>query len=87
MPAPDQSMVTTGPPPTAPGIVAARQRGYVPGPAINSAPSSIRIASRPLTWYWKCGASQFAVLAIGCTSFDQRQPGWRASRPICPRRC
>ena len=86
MPAPDQSMVTTGTPPTTPGIVAAGQRGYVPGPAINSAPSSIRIASRPLTWYWKCGASQFAVPAIGFTSFDQREPGWRTSRPARRRR-
>ena len=32
-----------------------------PGPATNSVPSSMRIASRPLTWYWKCGASQLSV--------------------------
>ena len=42
---------------------------------MNSVPSSIRIARWPLTWYWKCGASQLSVLAIGFTSFDQRQPG------------
>src|SRR2546428_12104524 len=39
-----------------PGVVAARQAGDITGPAMNSVPSSIRIASRPLTWYWKCGA-------------------------------
>ena len=44
----------------------------------------MRIASRPLTWYWKCGASQLAVLAIGLTSFDQRQPGSNTSRPTSP---
>ena len=37
----------------------------------------MRIASRPLTWYWKWGASQLSVSAIGLTSFDQRQPGWK----------
>jgi hypothetical protein len=35
----------------------------------------MRIASWPLTWYWKCGASQLWVSAIGLTSLDQRQPG------------
>ncbi len=36
----------------------------------------------PCTWYWKCGASQRSVPAIGLTWSDQRQPGWRVSRPI-----
>jgi hypothetical protein len=40
---------------------------------MNSVPSSILIANRPLRWYWKCGASQLSVLASGLTSFDQRQ--------------
>ena len=52
-----------------------------PGPATNSVPSSILIASLPATWYWKWGASQLLVFAIGFTSFDQRQPGWKTSRP------
>ena len=67
-----------------PGVVAAGQRGDVARPATNSVPSSMRIASRPLTWYWKCGASQLAVLASGLTSLDQRQPGSKTSRPTSP---
>src|SRR5581483_6663086 len=39
-----------------------------PGPAMNSAPSSMRIARRPLTWYRKCNAPRLAVPAIGLTS-------------------
>jgi hypothetical protein len=39
-----------------------------PGPAVNSAPSSIWIASCPLTWSWKYGATQPAVPVIGLTS-------------------
>src|SRR4051794_37788210 len=53
-----------------------------PARAISSVPSSIRIASSPLTWYWKWGASQLSVPAIGFTSFDQRQPGSSTRRPI-----
>jgi hypothetical protein len=34
-----------------------------PGPATSSVPSSIRMPSCPLTWYWKWGASQLSVLA------------------------
>jgi TetR/AcrR family transcriptional repressor of nem operon len=44
----------------------------------------MRIASCPLTWYWKCGASQLSVPAIGLTSFDQRQPGSKTRRPTSP---
>jgi len=33
-------------------------------------------------WYWKWGASQLGVCAIGFTSFDQRHPGSNTSRPI-----
>src|SRR3979490_1646439 len=47
--------------------------GGAPAPAEHLGPS--------LTWYWKCGASQLAVLAIGLTSFDQRHPGSNTSRP------
>src|ERR1019366_5007551 len=69
-----------------PPVMQDRCRGGrgAPGPAVNSVPSSIRIASRPLTWYWKCGASQLAVPAIGWTSLDQRQPGSKTSRPTSP---
>src|SRR5579862_1501047 len=49
---------------------------------MNSVPSSMRIASRPVTWYWKCGARQLSVPAIGRRSVDQRQPGSNTSRPI-----
>jgi hypothetical protein len=52
-----------------------------PGRAIISVPSSIRMASSPATWYWKCGAWQLSVPAIGFTSFDHRQPGWKVKRP------
>src|ERR687888_2031311 len=55
-----------------------------PGPATNSVPSSIRIASWPLTWYWKCGAWQLSVFAIAFTSLDQRQPGSKMNRPTSP---
>ena len=51
---------------------------------MSSVPSSIRMARRPLTWYWKCGASQLLVFAIGWTSLDQRQPGANVSRPTSP---
>src|SRR5207253_3762131 len=51
---------------------------------MNSLPSSMRIASLPETWYWKCGASQLFVLARAWTSLDQRQPGWKLSRPTAP---
>jgi hypothetical protein len=34
--------------------------------------------------YWKCGASQLSVCALGLTSFDRRQPGSNTSRPISP---
>src|SRR3954467_12173302 len=55
-----------------------------PGSATISVPSSILIASRPETWYWKWGASQLAVLASGLTSFDQRQPGSSTPAPAGP---
>jgi hypothetical protein len=44
----------------------------------------MRIASWPLTWYWKCGASQLCVPAIGLTSLDQRQPGSKVYLPTSP---
>src|SRR5215469_106497 len=77
-------MVTTGSPPTTQASCPLGSAVTSPGPAMNSAPSSIRIASCPLTWYWKWGASQLAVPAIGRTSLDQRQPGWKTSRPTWP---
>ncbi len=56
----------------------------MPGPASNSVPSAISTWIVPETWYWKCGASQRAVPAIGLTWVDQRQPGSRTSRPTVP---
>src|SRR3954452_12997361 len=82
--APNQSTTTTGSSPTTHASWPLGSDVTSPGPAMNSVPSSMRIARRPLTWYWKCGASQLSVLAIGWTSFDQRQPGARMRRPTSP---
>src|SRR3954451_9762735 len=82
--APNQSTTTAGSSPTTQASWPLGSEVMSPGSATNSVPSSMRIASRPLTWYWKCGASQLAVLAIGLTSLDQRQPGSNTSRPTSP---
>ncbi len=82
--APYQSTTMAGSSPTTQASWPLGSEVMSPGPATISVPSSIRIASRPLTWYWKCGASQLSVSAIGLTSFDQRQPGWKTSRPTSP---
>jgi len=32
-------------------------------------------------WYWRWGAAQLGVLAMGLTQVDHFQPGWRVARP------
>jgi hypothetical protein len=39
------------------------------------------MANRPDTWYWKCGATQLSVPAMGFTSLDQRPPGLEDQPP------
>jgi hypothetical protein len=46
-----------------------------------SVPSSMSTCNVPDTWYWKCGASQLFVFAIGFTWVDHRHPGWNTARP------
>src|SRR5215212_8428597 len=80
--APNQSTTTTGSSPTTQASWPLGSDVTSPGPATNSWPSSMLIASCPLRWYWKCGATQLSVLAIGLTSFDHLHPGSNTSRPI-----
>src|ERR671931_763660 len=77
-------MTTAGSSPTTQASWPLGSEVISPGPATNSVPSSMRIASWPLRWYWKCGASQLCVPAIGLTSLDQRQPGSKVYRPTSP---
>src|SRR3989338_4158919 len=53
-------------------------------PALHSrvVPSSITTFIVPEIWYWKCGASQLVVFAIGFTWVDHFQPGSKVPRPM-----
>ena len=77
-------MITTGSSPTTHASWPAGSAVTWPGVASNSAPSLVRTRRVPAAWYWKCGASHHSVPAIGRTSVDQRQPGWRWSTDVKP---
>src|SRR3989338_4394648 len=53
-------------------------------PALHSrvVPSSITTFIVPEIWYWKCGASQLVVFAIGFTWVDHFKPGSKVPRPM-----
>lgn len=78
--APYQSTTTAGSLPTPQVSCPLGREVTSPGSATNSVPSSMRIASRPLRWYWK--QSFFASLEIRAGSFAESVPAPAGAEPM-----
>src|SRR5438309_5533815 len=81
---PWKSTTTTGSFPTTHASCPGGTNDISPGPTSFAVPSFITIWRTPETWYWKWGASQLSVFAIGFTCLDHLHPGSNLARPIVP---